>query len=145
MVPQDSLLVILVGLIDLIPMPPAPIHRKRGRSKTYPDQLFLKALVIMIIQQVQTPSGLLAILAQATPEMQVLQQALSLPDGRFPCRRTWERGLAAMPDTLPAQIACLGCFLLDVLGLWLEPAHRCQRSLPGLVTLGGRSHTRQSR
>jgi hypothetical protein len=137
--------VILVGLIDLIPMPPAPIHRKRGRSKTYPDQLFLKALVIMIIQQVQTPSGLLAILAQATPEMQVLQQALSLPDGRFPCRRTWERGLAAMPDTLPAQIACLGCFLLDVLGLWLEPAHRCQRSLPGPVTLGGRSHTRQSR
>jgi len=88
MVPQDSLLVILVGLIDLMPMPQAPIHRKRGHSKTYSDQLFLKALVIMIIQQVQTPSGLLAILAQATPEMQVLQQALSLPDGRFPCRRT---------------------------------------------------------
>jgi hypothetical protein len=32
MVPQDSLLVILVGLIDLIPMPPAPIHRKRIRT-----------------------------------------------------------------------------------------------------------------
>ena len=122
MVPQASLLVILVGLIDLIPVPPEPIHRKRGRSKTYPDRLFLKALVIMIIRQVHTPSGLLAILVQATQEMQVLRHALSLPDGRFPCRRTWERRLAAMPDTLPAQIACFGCFLLEVLGLWVKAA-----------------------
>ncbi len=122
MVPQDSLLVILVGLIDLIPIPPGPIHRKRGRSKTYPDRLFLKALVIMIIRQVHTPFGLLAILAQATQEMQVLRQALSLPNGRFPCRRTWERRLAAIPDTLPAQIACCGCFLLALLGLWAKAA-----------------------
>jgi hypothetical protein len=97
MVPQDSLLVILVGLIDLIPMPPEPVHRKRGHPKTYPDRLFLKALVIMIVQQVHTPSGLLAILAQPTAEMQVLRQELSLPDGRFACRRTWERRLAAVP------------------------------------------------
>jgi len=89
MVPQDSLLVILVGLIDVIPVPPEPTHRKRGRSKTYPDRMFLKALVIMIVQQVHTPSGLLAILAQATQEMQALRRALSLADGRFPCRRTW--------------------------------------------------------
>jgi hypothetical protein len=88
MVPQDSLLVILVGLIDLIPMPPAPIHRKRGHPKIYPDRLFLKALVIMIVQQVHTPSGLLAILAQPTAEMQVLRQELSLPNGGFACRRT---------------------------------------------------------
>lgn len=73
MVPQDSLLVILVGLIDLIPMPPEPVHRKRGHPKTYPERLFLKALVVMIIQQVHTPSGLLAILAQPTAEMQVLR------------------------------------------------------------------------
>lgn len=50
MVPQDSLLVILVGLIDLIPMPPEPARRKRGHPKTYPDRLFLKALVVMIIR-----------------------------------------------------------------------------------------------
>jgi hypothetical protein len=41
MVPQDSLLVLLVGLIDLIPMPPEPVHRKRGHPKTYPERLFL--------------------------------------------------------------------------------------------------------
>jgi Transposase DDE domain len=122
MVPQDSLLVVLVGLVDLIPEPPEPIVRKRGRRKTYPERLFLKALVIMIVRQVHTPSGLLAILAQATQEMQVLRQELSLPDGRFPCRRTWERRLAAIPNTLPAQIACLGCFLLELLGLWTKAA-----------------------
>lgn len=91
MVPQDSLLVILVGLIDLIPMPPEPTRRKRGRPKTYPERLFLKALVIMIVQQVHTPSGLLAILAQPSAEMQKLRQELSLGDGRFACRRSCDR------------------------------------------------------
>ena len=122
MVPQDSLLVVLVKLVDLIPVPPEPVERKRGRRKTYPERLFLKALVIMIVRQVHTPSGLLAILGQTIPEMQVLRQELSLPDGRFPCRRTWERRLATIPASLPAQIACLGGFLLEVLGLWAKAA-----------------------
>jgi len=122
MIAQDSLLVTLVGLIDLIPAPPEPARRKRGRIKTYSDQLFLKALVIMIVRQVHTPFGLLAILGQATAEMQTLRQKLSLPDGRFPCRRTWERRLAAIPNTLPSQIACLGCFLLELLGVWAKTA-----------------------
>jgi len=30
MVPQDSLLTLLVGLVDLIPTPAEPIQRKRG-------------------------------------------------------------------------------------------------------------------
>ena len=64
MVTQDSLLVLLVSLVDLIPVPVAPIKRKRGRTKSYPDKLFLKALVIMIVRQVHTISGLLAILVQ---------------------------------------------------------------------------------
>ena len=88
MVPQDSLLILLVGLVDLIPTPPEPIQRKRGRSKTYPDKIFLKALVIMIVRQVHTPFGLLAILAQPSAEMQRLRQQLTLPSGKFACRRT---------------------------------------------------------
>jgi len=111
-----------VRLIDIIPVPAEPTQRKRGRSKTYPQWLFLKALVIMIVQQVHTPSGLLAILAQPTAEMQVLRQELSLADGRFACRRTWERRLASIPSILPAQIACLGCFLLELLGVWIKAA-----------------------
>ena len=104
MVPQDTLLVILVGLIDLIPTPPEPMLPKRGRRKTYPDRLFLKALVIMIVRQVHTPSGLLAILAQSTAEMQALRRHLTLPDGRFACRRTWERRLAAIPETFRPKL-----------------------------------------
>jgi Transposase DDE domain len=140
MVPQDSLLVILVRLIDLIPIPPKPEQRKRGRTKTYPDQLFLKALVIMIVRQVHTPSGLLAILAQATHEMQGLRQELSLVDGRFPCRRTWERRLASIPDTLPTQIACLGYFLLDLLGLWTKAACAAAIDSTVLIARGGVWH-----
>jgi hypothetical protein len=37
MVSQDSLLVLLVSLVDLIPTPAEATQRKRGRSKTYPD------------------------------------------------------------------------------------------------------------
>ena len=140
MVPQESLLVILVRLIDLIPRPPEPIHRTRGRSKTYPDKLFLKALVIMIVQQVQTPSGLLAILGQSTAEMQTLRQELSLSDGRFACRRTWERRLAAIPGKLPAQIACLGCFLLELLGLWVKNTCAAAIDSTALVARGGVWH-----
>lgn len=140
MVPQDSLLVILVGLIDLIPMPPEPARRKRGHPQTYPERLFLKALVIMIIRQVHTPSGLLAILAQPTAEMQALRRALSLADGRFACRRTWERRLASIPGSLPAQIACFGCFLLALLDLWATAACAAAIDSTALIARGGVWH-----
>lgn len=45
MIPQESLLVILVKLVDGIPMPPPPPKRGRGRPKFYPDRLFLKTLL----------------------------------------------------------------------------------------------------
>jgi hypothetical protein len=140
MVPQDSLLVILVGLIDLIPTPPEPAQRKRGRTKAYPDRLFLKALVIMIVQQVHTPCGLLAILEQPTAEMQLLRKELSLPDGRFPCRRTWKRRLDSIPETLPAQIACLGGCLLQSLGLWAKTACAAAIDSTVLIARGGVWH-----
>jgi hypothetical protein len=140
MVPQDSLLILLVGLVDLIPTPAEPIRRKRGRSKTYPDKFFLKALVIMIVRQVHTPFGLLAILAQPSAEMQALRQQLTLPNGKFACRRTWERRLATIPNTLPAQIACLGCFLLDTLGLWAQTACAAAIDSTVLIARGGVWH-----
>lgn len=47
MVPEESLLVTLVKLVDRVPMLQAG-NRGRGRPKAYTDKLFLKALVIMI-------------------------------------------------------------------------------------------------
>src|SRR5215211_3807432 len=105
MVPQPSLLVLLVQLVERIPVPPPPAHRGRGRPATYSDRLFLKALVLMILKHLHTPYELLTVLEQPTAEMTALR-ALLTEGGRYPTRRTWERRLAALPDKLPAQIRC---------------------------------------
>ena len=116
MIGQVSLLVMLVRLVDRVPVPP-PAQRGRGRPKVYPDRLFLKALVIMIVRHLQTVHELLMVLDQPTPEMQLLRTLLA-EQGKFPCRRTWERRLAALPDTLPAQIGCLGRHLVALIQPW---------------------------
>src|SRR3954465_5954182 len=105
MVPHISVLVLLVDLIDVIPGPAA--GRRRGRPPPYPERLFLKALVIMLVRDVATVDGLLAILDQPTSEMRALRERLTL-GGRFPSRRTWERRLNALPATPPARIGCPG-------------------------------------
>ena len=38
--------------------------------------------------------------------------------GRFPTRRTFERRLKALPERLPAQIGCLGRYLVGLLNPW---------------------------
>jgi hypothetical protein len=113
MVASGSHLVTLVELIDRLPLvAPAPVGR--GRPRTYSDRLFLKALVIMIVKRLPTVPLLLAVLGQPTPEMQQLHALLREQD-RYPSRRTFERRLGAIPATLPAQIACAGHYLLDLL------------------------------
>ena len=120
MVAQDTVLVQLVKLVDRIPAP-APPPRGRGHPRVYSDQLFLKALVIMIVRRLAHVHELLAVLAEPTPEMQTLR-ALLAEQGRFPCRRTVERRLATLPATLPAQIGCLGRYLVRALDLWQASA-----------------------
>jgi hypothetical protein len=119
MVPQSSLLVALVDVIDLIPSPAAKVQggSRGGRPPVYSDRLFLKALVIMLVRNVSTVSGLLAILEQPTWEMQALRTRLT-EHGHFPSRRTWERRLATLPSSLPDRIGCLGRHLVDLLDPW---------------------------
>jgi hypothetical protein len=45
MIEHETLLVTLVTLVSQIPVPPPPATRGRGRPRTYPDRLFLQALV----------------------------------------------------------------------------------------------------
>jgi DDE family transposase len=116
MVPQISWLIVLVDLIERLPGPPPP-PRRRGHPPAYPDRLFLKALVIMLVRGVPTVGGLLAILEQPTPEMGALRARLT-EGGHFPSRRTWERRLKALPATLPARIGCLGRELVVLLRPW---------------------------
>jgi hypothetical protein len=115
MVAERSILVMLVRLVDRLPMPVPPA--RRGRPPVYSDRLFVKALVIMLLRHLPTVHLLLAVLDQPTAEMQQLRAELS-EGGRFPSRRTWERRLAAIPDTLPGQIGCLGRYLVGLLQPW---------------------------
>ncbi len=123
MVQQNTLLVMLVQLVDTIPvpvpvpLPPAPAKRSRGRPTLYSDRLFLKALVIMIIKHLHSPYELLCVLEQPTLEMQSLRLLLT-EGGRYPTRRTWERRLKALPAKLPAQLGCLGRHLVHLIKPW---------------------------
>jgi hypothetical protein len=118
MIVQATLLVTLVLFVDQIPMPPQPpCKRKRGHPKVYSDRLFLKALVIMIVRHLHKVNELLSVLEQATPEMQALR-ILLIENGRYPARRTWERRLKAMPESLPAQIGCFGRYLVGLIQPW---------------------------
>ena len=59
----------------------------------------------MIVRRLTRLHGLLAVLAEPTPEMRRLRALLTDARGRYPSRRTWERRLAAIPATLPASIS----------------------------------------
>jgi hypothetical protein len=117
MVLEISVLVLLVQLVDRLPTPVPPVRRGRGRPATYPDRLFLKALVIMIVKHLPTPYELFTVLEQPTAEMTTLRH-LGTIQGHYPSRRTFERRLAALPEQLPAQIRCLGCQLVAQLQPW---------------------------
>ena len=144
MIIQESLLVTLVKLVDRIPMPPPPEKRGRGRPKVYPDHLFLKALVIMIVRRLHKVHELLAALNQPTAEMQALRALLTVED-RYPSRRTWERRLKGMPENLPAQIGCLGRYLVALIQPWAAIGRACGwRSTPrprcvGTARIGARA------
>ena len=138
MVPEPSLLVALVQLVERLPAPPAA-PPGRGHPKVYSDRLFVKALIIMIVRRLSKVHTLLAVLDQPTAEMRQLR-ALLTEQGRYPTRRTWERRLRQVPDTLPAQIGCLGRHLVAVLTPW--PQGGCAGAIDStlLAACGGVWH-----
>ena len=116
MLHREALLVTLVKMVDGIPMP-ASAKRGRGRPKMYPDRLFLKALVIMIVRHLHKVNEFLSVLEQPTAEMRELRSLLT-EQGRYPKRRTWERRLKSLPESLPAQIGCFGRYLVELIQPW---------------------------
>jgi hypothetical protein len=76
-------------------------------------------MLFNVIRPLPTVHTLLAVLDQPTSEMQALR-ALVQEQGRYPSRRTWERRLPAIPATLPAQIGCLGRYLVALIDPWQQ-------------------------
>ena len=138
MIAQRSLLVTMVLLIDRIPTPPPPA-RRRGHPRVYPDRLFLKALVIMILRHLHRVHELLAVLNEPSAEMVMLRELLVL-DGRFPARRTWERRLKTIPEQLPAQIGCLGRYLVQLIQPWATCGRAVAIDSTVLRAIGGVWH-----
>jgi hypothetical protein len=92
---------------------------------TYPEKLFLKALLIMIVKHLHKIHELLSVLNEPALEMQQLRGLLS-ENGRSPSRRTWERRLKDLPTCLPAQIGCFGRYLVELIVPWAT----CDEPLP---------------
>jgi hypothetical protein len=94
----------------------------------------------MMIKRLHKVNELLAVLAEPTPEMMSLRPGLTDQTGRFPSRRTWERRLAAIPASLPAQIGCLGRCLVVLLEPWADCARAAAIDSTVLPALGGVWH-----
>src|SRR3712207_2714596 len=71
----------------------------------------------MIVRRLETVPLLVAVLAADTEELARVRAALAV-NGRLPHRRTWERRLARVPPSLPAQIGCVGRGLVELTGAW---------------------------
>ncbi len=139
MIASSSRLVTLVSLIDHLPPDPSPSSPQRGRPCRYPERLFLKALVIMMVRQITSVHGFLAMLEEETDEMPTLRDLLT-QGGRFSSRRTWERRLQALPATLPAQIACLGQYLVQLIQPWQASGRAVALDSTALRACGGVWH-----
>jgi hypothetical protein len=74
----------------------------------------LKALTIMIVRRIHRVGELLAVLEEPIQEMRSLRELLT-EQGHLPSRRTFERRLRALPDTLPERIGVLGRHLVAML------------------------------
>jgi len=139
MLRHTSVLVSLVVLVDRLPWPPEPPKRRRGHPKTYSDRLIVKALIIMIIRRLYTAYALLAFLDQEDPLPQQWRPLLC-EHGRFPSRRTWERRLAALPQSLPGLIGCIGRHLVTLLRPWARHGRAVACDSTPLATGGGVWH-----
>ena len=140
MIAEGSLLVALLTVVARIPLPPPP--RGRGRPLVYSDRLFLQGLLIMVVRRLETVPLLVAVLAAETEEMARVRALLSV-NGRLPHRRTWERRLARVPRSLPAQIGCLGRALVEMTGAWATHGRAVALDSTLLRAPGGVWHVKQ--
>ncbi len=140
MIAQDSVLVQLLRLVDCAPAPP-PDSPRRGRPRLYSDGLFMKALVIMVVKRLRRVGELPAVLEEETSEMNAARELLS-GHGRMPSRRTFERRLRSLPETLPERIGLLGRHLVELPEPWAKTGRAIALDSTVLRARGGVWHKR---
>lgn len=121
-IPHERLTVSLVEWIEELPCFTVAVEaqqetqqtgpRRRGRPRVYHNNLFYKALVVMVVRRLTSMHEFLQVLQEPTLEMRTLHNLLTC-QGRFPCHRTWERRFESMPASLAEQIGILGRFLVE--------------------------------
>lgn len=132
----DALLIQLLLLVDRLPAPAAP--NRRGRPFVYPETLFLKALLVMTIRRLYRPSEFLSVLKE--DPMHPVRALFTDRQGRFPSRRTWERRLARLPESLPARIGLIGQELVAQIRPWAESGRAVALDSTAFRALGGVWH-----
>jgi hypothetical protein len=126
-------------MVDVIPIPEEKSTRGRGRPRDFSDRLILKALIIMVIRRLYSAYSLLAFLEQDT-ELTVKLRPLLMEKGRMPTRRTWERRLKSLPDSLPGLIGCMGRYLVSILKPWATQGRAAVWDSTPLKAKGGVWH-----
>ncbi len=106
MIPQDTVLVQLIRLLERIPSPPPPPRRQRGRPILYSEKLFLKALVIMIVRRLHKVGELLAVLQEPTQEMRLVRELLSVRGDASPAGAPSRGVLRLCQRACPSRSAC---------------------------------------
>lgn len=139
MITQETVLVQLLRLVDRVPAPPPEARPRRGRPRIYSDGLFIKALVVMVVRRLHRPGELLAVLEEPASEMRATRELLC-EHSRLPSRRTFERRLRALPETLPERIGLLGRHLVELLGPWEHSGRAAAVDSTVLRTRGGVWH-----
>jgi hypothetical protein len=99
----------------------------------------MKALVIMIVRRLHKVGELLAVLEEESAQMREVRQLL-FEGGRFPSRRTFQRRLKTLPNSLPDQIGCLGRYLVEVLKPWESSGRAVAIDSTTLQSKGGVWH-----
>jgi hypothetical protein len=95
----------------------------------------------MIVRRLHKVGELLAVLEEPTPKMRSLRELLS-ERGRFPSRRTFERRLRALPETLPERIGCLGRHLVGLIRPWARSGRAVALDSTVLRSRGGGWHNK---
>ncbi|MGI8650601.1 MAG: hypothetical protein ACR2KW_09525, partial [Rubrobacter sp.] len=139
MIAQDTVLVQLLRLVDGVPASPPQRLPRRGRPRIYSDGLFLKALVVMTVRRLHRVGEFLPVIEEPAVEMRQVRGMLR-EGGRLPSRRTFERRLRALPETLPGRIGLLGRRLVELLEPWARSGRAVAVDSTALRARGGVWH-----